>query len=296
MKQYFLAEITTKDHLVHQGIYWEPKKKGKSAILWVHGLTSTFYGDLLIFEKIVNRAEKYGIGFASFNTRGHDMIAGLRTVDPSKDSGFGHMDGGAGREVFEDSVHDIDAGIIFLIKQGFNSVIIAGHSTGANKCCFYAGTQKDKRVAGVVLAGPISDRYTEYGKQPWYIIYLLKFFQKIGRGHIPLNGLGFFPVSPDRLLSLTTPGSHEDVFNYGDQEPKLQTFSRIKQPVFVVLSENDEYKDRPIEEIQKAFDSHAFSKRYASVIIPNALHGYEGQEDEFAKIVVEWVSGLDNVS
>lgn len=292
--QYELTEITTSDGLVHQGIYHESEKKGGYALLWIHGLTSNFYSDLTIFEKIVEKGEPAGLGFASFNNRGHDMIAGMRRVDKQSPTGFSHARGGSGEEKFEDCVHDIDAGIRFLTDKGYEKVIISGHSTGANKVCFYAGNRRDDRVGGVVLAGPISDRLIEERTNPKLEtnIRRMKQMVKKGKGEYILNNLTFFPITPMRYLSLFDRHSAEDVFDYGEETPKMETFSRISVPLLIVLSGKDEYSDRPAAKIRPVFDQFAKSPKYSLVILNNATHGYEGMENQFAEAVVSWISSL----
>jgi pimeloyl-ACP methyl ester carboxylesterase len=294
MDRYYLTEITTKDNIVHQGIYFEPQLKSDTALLWIHGLTSNFYGDISIFEKIVEKAEKLGFGFAAFNNRGHDMITGLRKIDPKTQTGYGHADGGAGREVFEDCVYDIDAGISFLVKKGFKKIILAGHSTGANKACYFSGSVNDKRVGGVILAGPLSDRLPEEktNRKLAGNIRRMKHMTETGREKFLVNNLVFFPLTPNRYLSLFDKSSVEDVFDYGEDKPELKYFSRIKQPLLVVLSGKDEYADRPADDIKKVFDKHQQSVKYSSVIIKEATHGYEGKEDEFARVVTDWITNI----
>lgn len=294
MKQFYLEEIITKDKLIHQGIFFTPKKPQKRAILWVPGLTSTFYADNIIFQELIELGEKEGVGFAAFNNRGHDYITGIRKVDKTSDSGYTHVTQGAGYEVFEESVHDIDAGVSFLAKKGFSEIILIGHSTGANKACYYTGLLKDSRVVGVVLASPLSDRLdtTLDNKQH---IKNMKYMKKLvahGKGDTLVMGFFFFPITPKRFLSIFTPHSNEDTFDYGDEEPKLIHFSSIHIPLLVTIGGSDEYLDRSSEDLQKIFDSHAKSHRYKSFILKYARHGYDGKEKEFAQAVWSWLKSI----
>lgn len=168
MKQFYLTEINTKDKLIHQGLFFASSQPKKTAFLWIHGLGSTFYSQVALLEAFAKTCERNGYGFAAFNNRGHDGVTGLKKVDPQNDKGYSRLSGGAGYEVFEECVYDIEAGIVFLIRHGFSKIVLAGHSTGANKLCYYAGNQNDSRVAGVVLVSPMSDRLNPQGKPPWW--------------------------------------------------------------------------------------------------------------------------------
>lgn len=289
-----LVETVTKDGLIHQGMVSRPQRVGKKALLWVHGLTGRFYGDVKLMNLLGEACAKDGIAFASFNNRGHDVVSGIRKVDPNEPTGYMHVTGGASSEVFEESVFDIDAGISYLAEQGFDHVILAGHSTGANKVCYYAGNTHDPRVIGVVLAGPTSDRLSAHTDTEHYDenIQMLKDLIEKGKGDALLTKMHWFPITANRAWSLLAPNTKEDVFNYGDDKDTLTVFQNITAPLLVVLSENDETADRPVTEIKKVFDAHAGAKKYTSIIIPDATHGYEGKQDEFVHTVVEWAKTL----
>ena len=68
----------TKDGLLLQGIYSEPTIKKHRAVLWMHGLSSAFYHEVRLTRLLVEALENKGWGFAHFNSRGHDVLAGIR--------------------------------------------------------------------------------------------------------------------------------------------------------------------------------------------------------------------------
>lgn len=293
MKKFYLAEITTKDKLVHQGIYFEPKKKSKRAILWVHGLTDNFYGDMGMINTLVDMLGKDGWGIASFNNRGHDIITNVRKLDPKNPKGHTGLVIGSAYESFVACVYDIDAGITFLIGHGFKEVVIAGVSTGANKVCYYAGTQKDPRVAGVLLVSPLSDVPIERkGKN--YAANLKRIKQLLAQGKegMLVEGYAELPLTPKRYVSLYEPGGADDVFDYYAHSPKLTVFSRITQPLCIMLAGSDEYSDRPVADILNVLKNHQQSANFRGIIVPNAFHSFGGKENEAVKAVINWINGL----
>ena len=294
MSHFQLVEITTKDKQIHQGIYFRPQKSAKKALLWVHGLTSTFYGNVSLLNELAQQGEAQGFGFASFNTRGHDMVSSARKVDQRKQKGYGHVDSGAAYEDFKKCVFDIDAGITFLVNQGFFEIILIGHSTGANKVCYYAGSRKDPRVSAIVLASPVSDRYDPTIKPAEMREHLAKMQQLIKekKGDELQLGLHFFPITPKRFVSLFTPNSLEDQFDYGEQKPQLTYFKRIKKPLLVILGSADEYLDRPAEAVMNVHAAHQKSSRYTGLVLPEVLHGFNGSERKVATAIVDWVAKL----
>lgn len=271
-----------------------PKKPIKRAILWVHGLSAAFYNDITLYEVMAEACDKKGWGFAIFNNRGHDLIAGIRKVDGTPPNGYIYYQAGAGKEVFTESVLDIDAGVSFLLEKGFSEIIMVGHSTGANKACYFAATQKNPHVKGVVLSVPMSDRLDPSimpERRKKELIFMHKLITQ-GKGDELLLGYHFFPITPKRYISLFEPGSAEDTFDYGDAHPKMAFFSQIQLPLLVVLAGNDEYADRPIDEIKKVFDVHAKSKKYTSIVIFGALHKFNGSEKEAVRTIFSWASSI----
>lgn len=298
MKQFYLAEIVTKDTLVHQGLFFHPSRKatdGKpsKAILWVHGLTDNFYGDLGMIEVFVDSLGEYGWAVASFNTRGHDIVTSVKKIDSASPKGHTSLTIGSGYEIFSDCIFDIDAGISFLAEQGFGDVVIAGASTGANKVCYYAGTTKDPRVAGVLLVSPISDVPIEVKSAQYKVnVKRMKTLVKQGKGEMLFDGVSYLPLTPARYLSLFESGGTEDVFDYYRENPKLTAFSRIKQPLCVVLAGADEYSDRPVAEIAAVYRVYQRSKQYHEIIIPDAFHSYGGKEQEVVGAILRWIREL----
>lgn len=292
MKQFYLAEIETRDKLIHQGIFFWPKKPTKKAILWVHGLASTFYSNVPLLTEFAKQCEELGVGFASFNNRGHDIVTGIKKVDLSNDKGYTRIGAGAGVETFKDSVHDIDAGVAFLHTQGFSKVIVVGHSTGSNKVCYYAATQNNPRVTGFVLAGPVSDLNTP-GVDLAKItknIQKMKTYIKKGKGDALLEGVYDLPLTPKRYVSLLR---DEDMFDYFTGGKKLKTFlSKIHKPLMIVLGAKDEYLNKPARNALKAFDRFTVSPRYKSVVVRGGLHSFNGKERQFVHEVLQWVTGV----
>lgn len=295
MNRFNLVEIITKDNLIHQGIFFSPSKPKKRAILWIHGLTDTFYGDVKTFEEFAKHCEKLGWGFASFNNRGHDVITSVSKIDPSSPKGKTHSIQGAACEKFTDCVYDIDAAISFLEKEGYNEVVLVGISTGANKVCYYVGTQKDLRVVGVVLASAISDvgfKKKELGDAYEKTIVKVKKLVKEGKGESFIERLDYMPVTPNRFLSAYEENGIEDVFPYYQKNPTFKIYSKISIPLMVIMGERDEYADMPVNEIVAIYTKHQRSSSYKHVVIADAFNSFGGKEKEFVEEIISWIQSI----
>lgn len=289
-----ISEIITKDNLIHQGIFFRPKKEGKRVLLWVHGLSGKFYGDTTLLNAFIEECQNYGWGFASFNNRGHDLVASMHKNDNSNPSGYIYVYGGAGYEVFEECVYDIHAAVDFLVSKGFSEVVLVGHSTGATKVCYSEGVKPHENVMGIVLAGALSDRLgPDVDKKTIGDTFeRMKQLISCGKGDELVNGLSFFPMTPKRYLSLYEKGSTEDVFDFDNGKKALKIFSAITKPLFVIISEKDEYLDRSAGEVVSIFDTHTRSKQYKSYIFPASDHGFTGYEKKAVHIITYWISSI----
>lgn len=289
-----LEEITTSDGLVHQGIVANPSQTTKGVIVWVHGLTSTFYNNTMILNLLAKQAFTKNLAVASFNTRGHDMITSIRKNDNRDPKGYTKILGGAGYEVFEECIQDLEAITGYFIEKGYKKVFFVGHSSGANKVCYYAGTTKTSLLGGVALLCPMSDRLDPRANKEEITQNLekCKLLIDSGREDALVTTLGFFPMTAKRYVSLVTPLSSEDQFDYGEFSPVMVDYTNISVPLFVRFAEMDEYADRPIKDIKKVFDEMHKSISYQSKIIPNSLHNLKNNEHEVVGDLVDWAASF----
>ena len=268
--------------------------KTAKAILWIHGLTGRFYGNVEMFEPLVDQCDKNGWGFAAFNNRGHDHVCGIHRINPvTGKSEWAY--GGGGNEVFEECIFDIHAGVDFLVTQGFSEVIVIGSSTGALKVIYQEGTSPHKNVTGVVLAGALSDRLGPDVDKKKLLDQIVRMEQLIkeGKGDELQIGFSYFPMTPKRFVSLFKKDSiEESTVDYDDAHPKMTAFTNIKKPMLVLFSGNDENLDRPAEDVQKVFDAKTTSRKYKSTVIPGADHEFSGKEKEVVKMMVDWIASI----
>src|SRR2546427_6936470 len=141
-----LVRVEPRDGVFLDGFVAEPRRRRHTALIWVHGLGSVFSSAQPLIRELSRRLNTAGIGYFKLNNRGHDVVAGR-----------GKRLAGAAFERFGQSVQDIRAIVTFAPQRGYRRVMLAGHSTGANKVLHYAARARDRRVSGIILLGPISD-------------------------------------------------------------------------------------------------------------------------------------------
>jgi acetyl esterase/lipase len=276
-----LVRLRTRDGVWLDGVIAEPRRRRRAALLWVHGLGSVFSSGQPLIRELSTRLNAAGIGYLKFNTRGHDIVArgGKRLA-------------GAAFERFGDSVLDIRAVIAFARKSGYAGVVLAGHSTGANKVLHYMARTGDRRVIGVILLGPVSDiagamKGTGGGELRRRVAVAERIARRHPRALVP-RAFGFW--SARRYISLYRPGEDEDVFPYYRPHARWAALRRVRAPVAAIVGSRDEYLDRPPAELIEAFQRNATrAASFTGIVIPGALHGFQRQERALARAVVRWV-------
>ena len=262
-----LARIETRDGVFLDGIVAEPRRRPRTALVWVHGLGSVFSSGQPLTEALATRLNAAGIGYFKFNNRGHDVVAGR-----------GQHLAGAAFERFGQSVADIRAMVAFAGKRGYRRVILAGHSTGANKVLYYAARARDRRVSGLILLGPISDVAAEAkrlggGELRRRVAAAERIAKRDPWALVP-PAWGYW--SARRYVSLYKPGENEDVFPYYRPRARWTVLRSVRLPIAAIVGSRDEFLDRPPQEVIEAFRRNARRARsFTGSVVPGARHNFQ---------------------
>ena len=279
-----LVSARTRDGVALDGVAAHPRGRRGTALLWVHGLGSTFSSGQPLIRALSARLNAAGLGYFKLNTRGHGVVtrAGTRLA-------------GAAFERFGESIHDIRAAMALAGASGYRRVILAGHSTGANKVLHYMARTRDRRVAGLMLLGPVSDIAGErrrVGRRVLArrVVAAQRMARRDPEALVP-RAWGFRGAA--RFVSLFRPGEAEDVFQYYRPDGDWRALGRVRVPTAVIVGGRDEYLDRRAAELVAAFARHATAtRRFTGIIVPRASHGFRGHEAALAGQVVRWARTL----
>jgi pimeloyl-ACP methyl ester carboxylesterase len=276
-----LIRITTRDGVPLDGVFTEPRGRRGTALIWVHGLGSVFSSGQELTRALSTLLNADGIAYFKLNNRGHDVVARA-----------GRKLAGAAFERFRSSLVDIRTMVDFVRRRGYRRIILAGHSTGANKVLFYAARTRDRRVDGIVLLGPVSDRAAELKRiGPRELDRRVETAEKLARRDpdalVPREW-GFW--SAQRYLSLYRAGGEEDVFQYYRPNARWTALRSVRLPLAAILGARDEYLDRPAWDVIDAFRTNAPRvDSFTGIVVPRARHGFQGQERELADLLVRWI-------
>lgn len=231
--------------------------------------------------------QKLGIGYFKFNTRGNNIaVRGPTKREPLIGAGF---------ENFKKCIYDIETVIKLARRLGYRNIILAGHSTGANKILYYQYKKTNRNIKALLLLGPINDicaRIKTEGRKK--LEQGPKIAQRLkNKDPNSLMPKRFGLLSAQRFLSLFSSNSAENVFPYNNSRTRWKELKSIKIPIMVAVSENDQYLDREANQLIKIFREKAVStKKFYGVIIKDTDHDFNQKEKELAKNISLFIKEL----
>ena len=294
-----LVTFRASDGAALVGFLSRPKGTSKTAIIHLHGLNGTFYKPLSIKlgKKLVNK----GFTYMSIQQRGSYNEVVLSVY--KKSSKRTRLIAGGCFEKFEDCIFDIEGAIKYLKGIGIKRIYLQGHSTGCQKSVYYEIKKNDKAVKGIILLAPADDyniwkdgTHTLLGKNRRD-----EFPRMVAFAKSKLRSDPFAPMSQRydgvrysarRFLSFADLGNVEArIFNY--DMPRLKEFGTVKVPIFAVFGTDDEYLAKPARECMRILGKNSGSSEFVGVIMKGANHGFFGDEDKLAGLIVKWVDAQE---
>ena len=279
-----LGKITTFDNKELNGVFFNPGKRNKKALLYVHG----FYGHSEILNVLSDKFDKLGYGLACFDVRGYDKI----------------LDTGAtSSQEFRDCIYDIEAGVKFLLINGFSEIIVAGISGGANKAVYYFSGLHNKYAKGLILIspvceGPIFNEAPTTSTQDFqsFTQKLSASIAKIKRSiSPPKQRIDLVPEYNKNVKSTLKSQKldYDEKIFYESPRPQFNALSKIKEPLLVVFGDKGMYADRDPESIIEMFKQKAASARkFDSAVIVGAGHNFDSKEQELADLITNWMKKI----
>jgi len=271
-----LIRFEASDGLRLAGLLYEPARRTRRAIIWLHGTggASVFESkrtNVLAGELVARR-----LAFFPFNNRGAHLVTRA---------------GGMAHERIRDCVFDIDGAVRELRRRGYDDLTLAGHSTGANKVAVYDRYRPRNHVKRYVLLAGGDDTgllHRELG-QPRFASALQKaremIAQKRGDELVPRT---IFPtiMSWRAFLDMANPRGDYNVFPFAGVG-RFRHLRGIRKPSLYVYGANDEY----IENIDDAMCMLAenVGVKAKMVILPDADHGFSEREAELATVMTDWI-------
>jgi pimeloyl-ACP methyl ester carboxylesterase len=279
----------TEDGFLLEGLHIRPTGQitaPRAAIVWIHGNAARFYDYPYVS---IGRALA-GAGFAVLcaNTRGHDISAFLwraagqerrpRPWESPQDMPIG---GGSAWDTLEEAPRDLAAWVDLASSDlATDSVVLVGHSSGAQRVILYQVERQDPRVAGVVLASPDLVGFMPAGQ-------LAEAERMIAEGR-GMEVLPAAPFAPWYRQSAQNVAGRSRVLAHMLESSNDQpaTISEVNCRVLAFYGTKEVSAQNMLQTIQaRATGAASVDTR----LIEGADHIYSGQEEQVARVIAEWV-------
>eukprot|EP01117_Protostelium_nocturnum_P010941 TRINITY_DN3959_c0_g1_i1.p1 TRINITY_DN3959_c0_g1~~TRINITY_DN3959_c0_g1_i1.p1 ORF type:complete len:277 (-),score=92.55 TRINITY_DN3959_c0_g1_i1:62-892(-) len=205
---------------------------------------------------------------------------GWSTVNPILSSSYM----GFGTNSLQTDANEIDSLVEFLYKNfDAERVVLLGHSTGCQDSVYYMAHGKEsKRIHGVVLQAPVSDREYLKMSEPDYEKLVKWSKEQIDAGNpdklLDQRVFGA-AITAYRFYSLAAKYGDDDLFSTDFNEEELKkTLGHLTVPTLFVFGTSDQFVPPEIDKAANAERMKKTVKDSEVLIIEGALH--ELREDQ----------------
>lgn len=281
------------DNLNLIGLLHTPKKKTKTVVISIHGITSNCLKrrDDILAKKCTD----LGIAYFCFNNRGHEVIC---TYDKITDNDMHFY--GSGAESVYDAYYDIKGAIIEMKEREYTNIILLGHSMGCTKIVYTYNeflqsneTNILESIKGIILLSmvDIPTALKEFlGKDYKKIISYFQLLKKRGKGDrlVVLDG-GTPPVRPNTILEYVEDNKKIDFAKFGDNRTSFKELNNIKVPLFMRWGNVNEFIFQSPDEIVNKLNEKIKNENKDISYIKGANHNYTGKEEELAEEMEKFI-------
>ncbi|WGE48989.1 alpha/beta fold hydrolase [Actinobacillus equuli] len=184
--------ITTQSGTVLHGVLFPAETQAKTVVIAITGIHGNFYSNPFYYN-IGETLSKAGVDFLYAQTRnafGKMQEVNALTNEPEIIGSF--------NEDFAKTIEDLTAYLDFAEQQGYENIVLAGHSLGANKVIYYLSETQDPRVSKFLLLSPANVTHlTNFVSEPGraYIRQMVEKGQ--GQNLLPFELFGWLPATAD---------------------------------------------------------------------------------------------------
>ena len=289
-----LLYILATDGIVLPALWYSKKNKRLSLSIYVHGSgSSSIINNPDYFNKLAKELASKEVDFLAFNNRGAGYYTKLRHKSPtSQEVQFGGM----AFDRINHSLYDIEGVLKWAKSIGYEDIYLIGHSTGANKLCYYLSTGKvPNTIKRVYLLAGGDDIGLQRGKlsNPEKVADILNAAIKEGKIDElvpPTLFPGQHPISYGSFYELITRGSDYDIFPFerivkqDDDSDLFGYFKSIQIPITAIYGSDDQGTIIPVKDAVSILERlNRLSRGY---IITGAGHNFVDHEDQLIDEIV----------
>lgn len=279
--------LATKRGSVLTGVLFDaPQAKTSTVVIAITGIHGNFYSNPF-YVNIGNTLSKAGIDFIYAQTA--DAFGEIPTlnVKTGKEEIIGSWN-----EDFHNTDEDIEAYLNYAYDKGYQNVILAGHSLGANKVIYYLARHYDDRIKHFIFLSPanlehLTSVVTDEQKQA-----ILDQRQR-GQGDqkMPFELLGWIPGTANTDYQWVFDNILNNV--HVEAEKDFSQVAAIKQSGAMVIGTYDRFTyGDPAGFLKNINDHMQTAKQNKLIYIEKTGHTYQQKEQQLAnkllKVLQSW--------
>ena len=270
---------------------------GIQVVIYVHGAgSSSIIRSPRMTDTFGRLCNQHELDFIAFNNRGAGYMTKFDTV-----RGQSYM-GGMAYEVIRDFIYDLSGVIKWAAQSGYDSAVLVGHSTGANKIVYGLSSRRAYAlpVAGAVLLSGGDDvalqrsRYAADTREQ--IIQISKEKLQSSPRHLvpPEYFPGDHPISWRSLYELLCENGDYDMFPFkrapyakGHAIMPFRQLKSIQQPVLLAYGSEDFGTIIPVRQALGLVTGYVPSLDTYELM--GADHNFTGFEKNIVQYAVAWI-------
>jgi pimeloyl-ACP methyl ester carboxylesterase len=261
-----MVRLQTTDGITLTGVLRQPHTvRNNAGVILVHGYSGNFYSGIMSF--LPEALSDSGFATLVINMRDHDR--------------------GPKKNRFEDNRYDIAVAVDEMVRLGYNSIFLFGHSMGTNRVLYYIAATGDSRIRGILLTGPPGNLFE------WNIsIFGIEAASQVlaqaqdlvarGKGDewmlINLGPLGKALYTANHVVSLRGPKTVSDPY---------KNISQIFKPILIVHGLADRLANPDVTD--RLLKSAKPGIHVTVVKIPGANHGFSAHQQDLVTAVNNWL-------
>jgi pimeloyl-ACP methyl ester carboxylesterase len=233
--------------------------------MMVHGYSGNFYSGIMAI--LPQALAVRGFTTLALNMRDHDR--------------------GPKKNLFEENLQDIAAGVEELARRRYKAIFLYGHSMGTNRVLYYQAATNDPRIAGIILTASPGNLFQwnvrMFGLEAaTRVLSRAQAMKTEGRGNewmlINLGPLGKALYTANHLVSLRGPETRSDPFT---------NIARTSKPLLIVHGLTDRLADSNVADQLK--ESTGTESQVTVTKIAGADHSFRGHQKELVEVIYQWL-------
>lgn len=282
-----LVKTTTSDGLHLSGLLSQTDSRSK-LILHIHGMAGDPYTNSW-YAGFHDNFPKNDFAFLSVQHRGTGSITQF-AKDPDLYPSYGNA-----LEIFEESVFDIDAWVLFAKNLGYKEIYIQAHSLAPSKVVYYMNQKKHDFIKGLILISPADLYAWPMAREELHNKVLAEAKKMIndGKGTQLLSEIldNEYVLSANTYVNFFDKGSNCNVFCYTKRDHDWKHVNNIEVPVLIIGGTKDDALQigNTVEGSIEILKSQLTKSPHVKTkIFEGADHSYDGFENGIIDEVVKW--------